>query len=252
MEQILSYKGWIVGGVFTLIFMLEHLRPAVKVVFDPVWRIIKNLSFWPLNIGLSFLVIIPISYYAGNNALWQRPDWWSGVWGLGIDVLILDLFLYFWHRAMHEIQFFWRFHEVHHLDNHLDATSAVRFHFGEIFFATLFRVVVILVFSLPFTSVVIFETAVLICAFFHHSNILLPRWFEKPLSKIIVTPAIHWVHHHAIRQDTDSNYSTIFSIWDRLFHSQSKTQRSQNMKIGVEGIKDKTFKRLLIMPFYRK
>jgi len=252
MEQLVSYKGWVVAGAFVLIFMFEHIRPAVRGVFEPARRIIKNMSFWPLNIGLSLLVIIPVSYYAGNNAVWQRPDWWSGGWGLIIDILILDIFLYIWHRAMHEIQFFWRFHEVHHLDTHLDSTSALRFHFGEIFLATLFRVMVILLFSLPFSSVVIFETVVLICTFFHHSNMALPSWFERPLSKIIVTPSIHWVHHHAIRKDTDSNYSTLFSIWDRVFNSQSKTQRSQNMKIGVEGSKDTNFKRLLIWPFYRK
>ena len=30
--------------------------------------------------------------------------------------------------------------------------------------------------------------------------------FEKILSFIIVTPSIHWVHHHKRQKETDANY----------------------------------------------
>jgi len=102
-----------------------------------------------------------------------------------------------------------------------------------------------------FSTVVVFETLVLIFTLFHHSNIALPSRFEGALSKAIITPAIHWVHHHAIRKDTDSNYGTIFSFWDPLFRTKSETQRFQNMKIGVENLKDTNFVRLMLAPFSR-
>lgn len=253
MQSLIEYKGWIVLGVFVLLFAAEHIKPAVVYNFHPIKRIIKNLFFWPINIVLSLAFILPVTYWAVQHALWERPEWLSGIAGLSLDILILDLFIYWWHRAVHEIPFFWRFHEVHHLDEHLDTTSAIRFHFGEIFFATFVRAAVVIVFAMPFTSVVIFEMLVLAFTLFHHSNMALPSRFEKPLSKIIITPSIHWVHHHAIRKDTDSNYGTIFSFWDILFRSKSKTQRSLNMKIGVEGSKDKRFLKLLFSPFiFRK
>jgi len=249
MDQILEYKSWIVLGVFALLFAAEHIKPAVAYSFHPIRRILKNLFFWPLNIGLSLAVILPVTYWAAQHALWARPEWLNGIAGLALDILILDLFIYWWHRAVHEIPFFWRFHEVHHLDEHLDTTSAIRFHFGEIFFATFVRAAVVIVFAVPFTSVVIFEVLVLAFTLFHHSNMALPPRLEKALSKIIITPSIHWVHHHAIRKDTDSNYGTIFSFWDILFRSKSKPQRSLNMKIGVEGRKDRGFLKLLFAPF---
>ena len=77
----------------------------------------------------------------------------------------------------------------------------------------------------------------------------LPTKVESTISKLIVTPSIHWVHHHAIRKDTDSNYGTIFSFWDRIFRTNSPTKRKPDMKIGVEGKKDKAFFALLIRPF---
>lgn len=248
-DQLLQYKGWIVSVVFVLLFALEHLRPAVNAGAHPIGRIIKNLFFWPLNIALSLAVILPVSYFAAAHPLWERPDWLSGALGLVLSLVVLDLFIYFWHRAVHEIPFFWRFHEVHHLDEHLDTTSAIRFHFGEIFFATFIRALVIMVFAIPFSSLLLFEILVLGFTLFHHSNIALPARFESVLSKIIITPSIHWVHHHAVRKDTDSNYGTIFSFWDPLFRTQSKTARFKEMKIGVEGKRETTFLKLLVKPF---
>lgn len=252
MPDILAYKGWIVAGAFLLLFGLEHIRPAVKARLHPVKRIIKNLSFWPVNIGLSLAVVLPVSYFAAQHALWARPEGLSGMSGLAFDIIMLDLFIFWWHRAVHEIPFFWRFHEVHHLDEHLDTTSAIRFHFGEVFFSAFLRAALVIVLAIPFLSVMLFETMVLVFTFFHHSNIALPPRLENALSKIIITPSIHWVHHHAIRKDTDSNYGTIFSFWDRFFRTKSPTERFKTMKIGVEGGKDTGFMRLLIKPFVQK
>tara|TARA_R110002124_G_scaffold233406_1_gene398710 strand:+ start:76213 stop:76977 length:765 start_codon:yes stop_codon:yes gene_type:complete len=249
MQDILEYKAWIVGGIFVLLFAAEHLRPMVSYNAQPLSRLFKNLSFWPINIALSLAIILPITYWASQHTLWQRPADLYGAISLAIDIIILDLFIYFWHRTVHEIPFLWRFHEVHHLDEHLDTSSAIRFHLGEIFFATFIRALVIIVFAVPFTSVVLFEIMVLAFTLFHHSNIALPTAFERVLSKLIITPSIHWVHHHAIRKDTDSNYGTIFSFWDILFFTQSKTRRFGAMKIGVEGKKDTRFIALLLKPF---
>lgn len=246
---MLEYKVWIVAVAFFLLFAFEHLRPATPAGPSPVRRIVRNLSFWPINIGLSLAVIFPVSYFAAQNAFWQRPDWFSGGSALALDMILLDLFLFWWHRALHEAPFLWRFHEVHHLDEHLDTTSAIRFHCGEIFLATVVRTVVIVLLAVPFSSVVLFESLVLIFTLFHHSNIALPPRFESALSKIIVTPSIHWVHHRAVRADTDSNYGTIFSVWDRLFQTKSATRRYETMTIGVDGKKDAGFIKLLIRPF---
>jgi len=248
-SDIIEYKGGIVAAAFAALFVFEHLKPAAPVGKNPYKRIIKNLLFWPLNIGLSLTVILPISYAAMQMQIWTRPDWLGGVAGLALDIVLLDLFIFWWHRSVHIIPFFWRFHEVHHLDEHLDTTSAIRFHFGEVFFASFVRAVVIMTCVIPFSSVIIFEALILVFTLFHHSNIKLPKKFEWTLSKLIITPSIHWVHHHAIRRDTDSNYGTIFSFWDRIFRTSSITKRTSTMKIGVEGKKDQAFLKLLLKPF---
>ena len=143
----------------------------------------------------------------------------------------------------------WRFHQVHHLDELLDTTSAVRFHFGEVVLSALARALVIILLDLSLLAVIVFEALILTGAIFHHSAARIPARLERALASVIVTPSIHWVHHHAIRADTDSNYGTIFSFWDRLFRSRSATARFAGMKIGVERMRDRPLLRLLAAPF---
>tara|TARA_Y100000588_G_scaffold394654_1_gene516342 strand:+ start:3046 stop:3324 length:279 start_codon:yes stop_codon:yes gene_type:complete len=87
---------------------------------------------------------------------------------------------------------------------------------------------------------------------FHHSNIKLPKPYDNLLSLILVTPSIHGVHHHAKNEDTNSNYSTILSCWDKVFTSRSLTPRLSNLPIGVENEKDTVLLELIRRPFTKK
>jgi sterol desaturase/sphingolipid hydroxylase (fatty acid hydroxylase superfamily) len=250
LSHFIVSKGGIILATLVLLMLLERAFPMVKVRSN-LNRIARNFSLVGLNALLGPLIIIPVTAYAAGYALHWRPDWWSGWAGLVIDFLILDCWIYGWHRLNHVVPFLWRFHEVHHLDEHLDATSALRFHFGEVVLSSLVRAVVILLLGLPLMNVAIFETMVTVAAIFHHSNLNLPDKIDAVLSYIIVTPSLHWVHHHALRGDTDSNYSTIFSLWDRLFASRNIAKFNITMKMGVEGLSDVHILRLILRPFYK-
>ncbi len=244
---LLTYKAVVVLGALALLLVLERLVPVAKVV-GGVRRVAKNLSLAGVNAVFSWAVVVPLSALAASHALGWRPDWWSGWTGLLLDLLLLDCWIYWWHRANHEWPFLWRFHEVHHLDEFLDASSALRFHFGEVLLSSLVRAGVIFLMGVPLLSVVVFETLLALSAMFHHSNVRLPPRLEAALSRVIVTPSIHWVHHHAIRRDTESNYAALLSVWDRLFRSRSATVRTPDMPIGTEGRRDRPLGGLLARP----
>ncbi|NIA71002.1 sterol desaturase family protein [Pelagibius litoralis] len=257
LETLLGWKSLAVGLWVLAFFVAERLLPAARPLPAPGdnrkpaggwWRLGRNLGLWLLNAALSPLLILPLTFWAATHALSWRPDWWQGLPGLALDILLLDLLIYWWHRANHEVPFLWRFHEVHHLDRFLDTTSALRFHFGEVVLSALARAAVVLLLGFPFTSVLVFEVLVLLGAIFHHSNLRLPATLEQVLARLIITPSIHWVHHHALRRDTDSNYGTLFSFWDRLFGSRSAQPRDLAMPIGVEGRAEEGFVSLLVHP----
>lgn len=248
---LLTYKGAVVLGTLAVLLVAEWLFPMARVV-GGVRRVARNLSLAGVNAVLSWAVVVPLAAFTASHALGWRPEWWSGWQGLMLDLLILDCWIYWWHRANHEWPFLWRFHEVHHLDEFLDASSALRFHFGEVLLSSLVRAGVILLLGVPLLSVVVFETLLALSAMFHHSNLRLPPRFERALSRVIVTPSIHWVHHHAIRRDTDSNYSALLSVWDRLFRSRSATKRTPDMPIGTEGRKERPLGGLLVRPLEKR
>jgi sterol desaturase/sphingolipid hydroxylase (fatty acid hydroxylase superfamily) len=211
-------------------------------------RLGRNLGLFGLNAPLSPALVLPVTAWAASHGLGLRPAAWSGWTGLALDLLLLDLWLYAWHRANHVWPPLWRFHEVHHLDEALDTTTGVRFHPGEVALSAFARVVPIVVLGIPFASVALYEALLLAAVAFHHSDARLPPGLERRLSRVIVTPSLHWVHHHARRADTDSNYGSLFSFWDVLFRSRSRTARTPGMRLGVERRRDRPLADLLLRP----
>ena len=244
-----QWKGVLAFGWFAVFFLLERLARAAPEQSGAYTREIRtgrNLLIALPVFAMTPLIVLPIALWADAHALWRRPDALSGAWTILVDIVLLDLWTYFVHRAYHETPL-WRVHRVHHLDEHLDTTSALRFHFAEVALSGALRVVPILALGIPFLHVVLFETVLFLATVFHHSNLKLPHALEAGLSRVFVTPSIHWVHHHAVRADTNSNYAGIFSLWDRLFATRSMTARTPELKIGVEGIEDQRLLPLLLL-----
>ncbi len=251
-EVLAGAKALIIIVWFAVLAALERLaRASPHPPHVTSARLFRNIGLWLVNTALNPLLVIAISAPAAAATLWVRPPVLTGWSGLVFDILVLDLWIYFWHRANHVAPLLWRFHQVHHRDEFLDTTSAVRFHPGEVILSACVRALVIIAFAIPLPSIVVFETLVLVVALFHHSNVRMPKAFEAALRMLIVTPAHHWVHHHAVRAHTDSNYATLLTLWDRLFGTWCPYQRESNMTIGAEGATDRSFLRLLLTPFAR-
>ena len=246
LQELLVAKAAIVPGWIVLALVIEQWRPAAPAPialagYGAAWfaRWGRNLGLFALNSALSTLFVLPVTIWAALHAPWSRaelvgsavPAW---AW-LPLDIVLLDFWIYWWHRANHEWRFLWRFHEVHHRDRYLDATTALRFHFGEVALSTAVRAIVIIVLAIPLTSVILFEILVMVATVFHHANWRIPRGLETRLARIIITPSRHWVHHHRLQADTDSTYGTIFSFWDRWVGTTTPTERTVLMPLGVEG-----------------
>lgn len=244
LQDLLAAKGAIVAGWIVLALTVEQWRPAAPppihlAGYGAAWfaRWGRNLGFFILNGALSTVFVLPVTIWAALQAPWSRAEltgWSDWAW-LPLDILLLEFWIYWWHRANHEWRFLWRFHEVHHRDRHLDATTALRFHFGEVALSALARAAVIMAFAIPLTSAVVFEILVIVATVFHHANWRIPPAIERRLARLIITPSRHWVHHHRVRADTDSTYGTIFSFWDRWFGTTTPTERRLLMPLGVEG-----------------
>jgi sterol desaturase/sphingolipid hydroxylase (fatty acid hydroxylase superfamily) len=248
-EGWLSAKVLIIAVWFAALALGERLAPAApRPVGSDRPRLVRNLSLWAANALMNPFIIVPISLAAVSFDLWTRPALPFSA-GLALDLALLDLWTYWWHRANHEWPLLWRFHRVHHLDQFLDATSAVRFHPGEVLISALARAPLLVLADIPLLHVALFDLLVVLAALFHHSNLKLPGWFERALRLFIVTPSHHWVHHHVEPRDTNSNYGTVLTVWDRLFASWSRHARTPDMRIGVGEEVDAALPTLALRPF---
>jgi sterol desaturase/sphingolipid hydroxylase (fatty acid hydroxylase superfamily) len=220
-------------------------------------RLLVNLTF----AAVAFVVV---SILVKPAAEWTLR--WSSVGDFGLVRLVplpiwlqaalafalMDLTFYWWHRANHHIPLLWRFHNVHHIDPDLDLSTAFRFHFGELAFSTGFRILQVGLIGISAWTYVIYEFVFQAGTLFHHSNVRLPLRVERLLVLLVVTPRMHGIHHSQVRGETNSNYSTVFSFWDRLHRTLGLNIRQSAIQIGIPGYADSGDNRLaaaLAAPF---
>lgn len=209
-------------------------------------RIFRNVFLGMAGFAMTLVLVTPVSLAAAEFGPGWRSEWPFWV-RLASDLLLLEFFIYWWHRANHEVPFLWRFHRVHHYDHFLDVTSALRFHPGELFFSAAARGAYVLAFDISAPAILVFDSLVVISAGFHHSNVSLRERTDHRLRRLVVTPIHHRIHHIPKQHYTDSNYGTLLTVFDRLFGSfrQAETEG----RYGVEEARDKPFRELMTDPF---
>ena len=256
-QNLLNYKALLFIALLVGFFLLERWRPELR---QSISRI--NLRRWARNYGLllvntvlSATIVIPLTIFAAD----VLPNWRSS-WQvplaleLLVDIVVLDLFMYCWHRINHEIPLLWRFHKVHHLDETLDSSSAVRFHFIEVLLSALLRAAVMVALDINFLSIVVFELVFAISVIYQHSNTEFSNKAEKLLALVVITPKLHWTHHHQSLPYTNSNYGSVLSIWDRVFKSRYEMPAAsrKELPIGLDNQRDDSFVGLLLGPIAPK
>ncbi len=169
-------------------------------------------------------------------------------------VLLLDYTLYLWHILTHKIPFLWRFHRIHHADLDLTASTAIRFHFGEITISVLFRAGQVLLIGVSPKALNIWQSLLFLSILFHHSNMRLPKQFEEKLQQIIVTPRLHGIHHSTRQNEMDSNWSSGLTVWDFLHKTFRDDVPQEKITIGIENYRKEnevTLGKMLIAPFIK-
>jgi len=253
----IALRGTLLVVALAVFLWIECRRPLRKVTQPKFRRVMVNLGIAAVGALALRLVFFPIVLFTSDWTAQTR----FGILPLlelpaaveiVIAILALDYTLYIWHWMNHKIPFLWRFHNAHHVDLDLDVSTASRFHFGELILSTGFRSGQVVLFGINPFVLILFETLITTSAQFHHSNIRLPFRFEKILNRIVVTPRMHGIHHSIVRDETDSNFSTIFSFWDHLHRSIRLNIPQQAITIGVAAFRDPKelgFLRTLLLPF---
>ena len=228
------------AGTFAVMFLLETVLPRRVRVENRTRRTVNNLLLAILNSMI--LRAIPLLSAVGAASLATRYKW--GIlnhvelpfaFEVAVSVVVLDLVIYWQHVASHRFAVLWRFHQVHHADHDLDASSGFRFHPVEIVFSMIIKCFVVVALGAPPEGVVTFEIVLSSCAIFNHSNLAIPSRLDRAVRFLVVTPDMHRIHHSVIREETDSNYGFSVPLWDRMFRTyrEDPQEGHERIKLGL-------------------
>jgi sterol desaturase/sphingolipid hydroxylase (fatty acid hydroxylase superfamily) len=160
-------------------------------------------------------------------------------WGRdAVAFLMMDYGIYLWHVLTHKVPVLWRFHLVHHVDLDLDASTALRFHAADMAISTPYRALQVLTAGASPRALKVWQGFFFLSVLFHHSNIRLPRRVERALSRVFTTPRMHGIHHSAVQDETDSNWSSGLSLWDHLHRTFRLDVPQDTIAIGVPAYRD--------------
>jgi sterol desaturase/sphingolipid hydroxylase (fatty acid hydroxylase superfamily) len=241
-----------------VLWSLESAWPLYRYETNRWRRALPNIALTVLlvltNLVLSFLVAAVSSFSTthkpGFFQLLNMPLWLTAISG----VVALDLFTYFAHVLMHKSWIGWQFHRVHHSDNEVNVTTAFRQHPGETLWRILWQVLAVAIFRIPFSVFLAYLTISTLNAQLEHTNIRVTASIDRVLRLLIVTPNMHKIHHSREQNQTDTNYSNIFSFWDRLFGTYSHDVNWSGLRYGLAGFDEEnrqTFVALLKTPFIK-
>lgn len=208
----------------------------------------KRRRRWPGNAMLGILTAL-IGRFAlpaglGGAALWAHvrgfgvfnatawPQWIEFV----LSLLLLDCAIYWQHRLLHALPWLWRLHRVHHTDVTLDATSALRFHPLEIALSLAIKLLLVIALGIPIVAILVFEMLLSSFALLTHANLSLPPKLDHALRRLLVTPAMHRIHHSTRHDEQQRNFGFNLSVWDHLFRSYASRAHDAPQLFGVQGV----------------
>lgn len=224
-KEYRTAQGVIAASIFAFIYSAEHIFPQHKKIinykhelFNFSIGVVNQLLLFATSLVLYYVLKISEMNNFGLLHILNLPTIISFIFGF----LLLDCWMYWWHRMNHQLSFLWFFHKFHHKDTRLNSTSALRFHIGELLLSNLGRIFIFSLLGINAILLLFYSTVLFIVIVLHHSNLKISTNIDLFIRKIIVSPRMHRIHHSVIRSETDSNYGSVFPFWDKLFHSYNK------------------------------
>lgn len=247
--------NYIIIGLLVILFTMEQLfnRPFR---FDKKLQLLGNnilfqLAFIVVNYFFAIFQVFCIQWLIDHQTgllnYVQLPFWAK----LIVGVALFDMTSYWFHRLAHKSPLLWRLHRVHHSDTSMDSSTFFRSHPVEIGVFGTASILAVALFGMDLLTFGLYVFIFTFFAFFEHANLHFPKWLDKTAGLIFVTPNFHKVHHEQDQHYTDSNFSDIFIIWDRIFGT-FKYKPVKEIKFGLTEFEEKekhSFLYLMKSPF---
>jgi sterol desaturase/sphingolipid hydroxylase (fatty acid hydroxylase superfamily) len=246
-------------GAILAVALVEAYAPARAAGPDVGRRWLRNFSLTLLDTAVVRLALplagVGWAVFAAERgwgllALVDLPLWAR----IALTVVVLDFSYYLQHYLLHAVPLLWRLHRTHHSDIEYDFSTGVRFHPFEALFTAVFGMMFIVLLGAPPEGVMLSQILAVAVSFVEHANVMIPPRVDRVVRLVLVTPNMHRVHHSVELDEGNSNFSNMFSFWDRLFgtYVDQPAAGHERMEFGLMEVRDRTqltLPRLLAQPF---
>ena len=217
------------------LLILENKLPFFRFQNSLGSRVVANFGLGAINSILASIWTIAVTQFI------MLPQIDRGLVGAisnpviaGIlSFLIIDLYMYFWHRSMHRLPLAWKFHRLHHTDRSMNVSTAYRFHPIEIISSSIPKLLLIWLLGISSNFVLIYELVFTVVVALHHSNLAISGLIDRLLALVIITPNLHRIHHSQVVAETNSNYGSVLNWWDRIFRTNNDRPDVINIQLGL-------------------
>ena len=234
------------------LFVLERVGAFQQRPAPGAHRWASNVALFLLG-GIVGALVLPAGLLAFAES--RASGWMAGLpvmAQVALGFIVVDLWKYGEHRLFHRVPLLWRLHLVHHSDTALDVTTSERHHPVEVAVSTTLMIALVAWLGLPPLALAVYLVTATVVALYSHANLRLPAAADRAIARVLVTPRVHAVHHSNLRAETDSNFGSVLTVWDRLFGTYVEPARARVPHIGLDYFHhaaDTRWWRVLLQPF---
>jgi sterol desaturase/sphingolipid hydroxylase (fatty acid hydroxylase superfamily) len=220
--------------------VLERRKPRLPAQTALAGRWYTNVSLYAIG---AVLIVFGFDFLGEHAIQWGGLLEWGGLaattWPTWIKVslglVLMDFLHYAVHVLSHYVPWWWRLHKIHHSDNAMDASTAIRHHPIETLtnaFVVLFALAAV---GMPVYAILLYALLQPLHSLFCHANLALPPAIDRWLRLLVVTPDMHATHHSIRLDEGNSNFGMVFPWWDRLFRTYCKrpAQGMAALQVGI-------------------
>lgn len=231
-----TFQSLLLAILFVALYIAEYVMPQIKTAFN------KKHDLGNALIGfLNLTIVFSAGYFLEQLLVFCKTEHFGLlnmiamplVLNIILQIILIDLVMYWWHRINHLVSFFWRFHRFHHSDTQMNSTTTLRFHPIEQVLSSLMKFALFPLLGLSVAGVLAYGFLFFPVILIHHSNIRVTDKLDRYYRKLFVSPLMHRTHHSRIKKETDSNYGSVFPFWDRCFNSYT-AKASTPVDFGIE------------------
>lgn len=199
LKKILRFSGSVRNDVFAIVMNLSGIGNYIAIL---------------MSLGLFYVAVKGLRQYFGPDPLLRIDN----VWLATVTFMVLyDFVMYWFHRAAHRWPAFWDVHSYHHSADEMTIISGSREHplFFPLVAFWLLLPTALLARQPEVGGLFGFVFATRLHGLLIHSNLQSDwGWFGR---WVLVSPAMHRMHHGQADAFHNANYGSLLTLWDRLF-----------------------------------